>query len=109
MFDTVVSASMLHRLHAPDWFFAESARVLRPHGRFILVDWCADFWHCRVMHYWLRASDRTYARMWRLDDLQARLSRCGLVVQRTRRFIVPPAYGMMLAVAGKRDTEEVQP
>ena len=104
-FDAVVSANMLHRLTEPDRFFAECARVLRPRGRFVLVDWCGDFWRCRLMHYWLRASDRTYARMWRLSQVQAQLSRCGLTAQRTRRFVAPPAYGMMLVVAGTSDTE----
>lgn len=100
-FDAVVCANMLHHAHRPQQVLRECARVLRPHGQFVLVDWCRDFWHCRLMHAWLRLADRNYVMMYRLAEVTAMLQRCGLKTTEAARFIAPPLYGMFRAVASK--------
>jgi len=94
-FDVVVCASMVHHTHRPDRVFRECVSVLRPGGRFVLVDWCLDFRRNRLRHRWLRATDPTYAGMLRVDEAQHLLEADGVVLARIRRFIAPPAYGMM--------------
>ncbi|MBI3088448.1 MAG: methyltransferase domain-containing protein [Candidatus Omnitrophica bacterium] len=100
-FDAVVCTNTLHHLHAPKQALREWVRVLRPRGQLIVVDWCRDFWHCRLMHYWLRAVDRTYATMPRLAELQAMAEELGLAVEGTSRFIAEPLYGMLCVTARK--------
>lgn len=100
-FDAVVCANVLHHLHDPHQALQECVRVLRPGGQLIVVDWCRDFWHCRLMHWWLKAVDRTYAAMPRLADLQSLAETLGLTVERADRFVAKPWYGMARVVAQK--------
>lgn len=101
-FDIVVCASMLHHAHRPSEVFRECARVLRPRGQFVLVDWCRDFWRGQLLHRWLRLTDHTYAGMLRADEAQHLLTAEGLAIVSVNRFVAPPAYGMMRIVAQKR-------
>jgi ubiquinone/menaquinone biosynthesis C-methylase UbiE len=100
-FDAVVCANALHHLRAPQQALQEWVRVLRPGGRLIVVDWCRDFWHCRLMHYWLRVFDRTYAAMLVLADLQQMAEELGLAVESASRFMAKPFYGMLCLAARK--------
>jgi ubiquinone/menaquinone biosynthesis C-methylase UbiE len=100
-FDAVVCANTLHYLRAPQQALQEWARVLRAGGQLVVVDWCRDFWHCRLMHYWLRLFDRAYASMPSLTGLQRSMEELGLTVGRTRRFMAAPCYGMLCVAARK--------
>jgi len=94
-FDAAVCCNMLHHVPDPAKMIQECGRVLRPQGVMVLVDWCRDFWHCGLMHGWLRLVDQTYVRMYRLRELQALVEAQGLSVDTGGRFLVPPCYGMM--------------
>lgn len=98
-FDVVVCANMLHHVQDPRRVMEECARVLHPGGRMALVDWCADFWHCRLMHYWFALSDRTYTTMYRLGDVSRMMEELGLTIARASRFLAKPLYGMLWMVA----------
>ena len=102
-FDVVVCANVLHHVSDPRRVLSECARVLRPSGRLILVDWCRDFWHCRVMHYWLTLTDHSYVSMYRLAEVTALIEQGARAanVEEGRRFIVPPFYGILRVVARK--------
>lgn len=98
-FDAVVSCNMLHHVRAADVLLRECARVLRPGGHLVLLDWCRDPWHCRLAHYWLRLVKRSYVRMYRAAELVGLAASCGLAVQDVSRFFVPPYFEMMRVVA----------
>ena len=102
-FDAVIVVNVLHHVQDPHRAVQECLRVLRPHGRVIVVDWCRDFWHCRVMHYWLTWTDHGYVRMYRLAELAALIEHEARAaeVEEARRFIVPPLYGILRVVARK--------
>ena len=100
-FDAVVSCNTLHYVRMPGAFFRECARVLRPHGTLAVVDWCRDFWHGRLIHYWRRLTDRTYVTMYRLEELAQAVGSAGLAARGSRRFVIPPCYGMMWLRAEK--------
>lgn len=97
-FDVVVSCNMLHHARSADALLRECARVLRPRGRIVLVDWCRDTWHCRLAHYWLRLVKRSYVKMYRAVELVELAAPLGLVVEDVGRFFVPPYFGMMRVV-----------
>ena len=100
-FDTVVCANVLHQLRHPLRALQECVRVLKPGGRLVVVAWCRDFWHGRLVHGWFRLFDRTYVGMHGLVQLTGMLHEVGLVVDRARRFVAKPYYGMMWCVAEK--------
>ena len=101
-FDAVVSCNMLHHVRAVDQLFRECARVLRPQGQLVVVDWSRDFWHCRLAHYWLRLVKRSYVKMYRAAELVECTAPLGLIIDDVSRFFVPPYFGMVRLVATKR-------
>jgi len=100
-FDAVASCNMLHHVRSVDGLLRECARVLRPQGRLVLIDWCRDAWHCRLAHYWLRVVKRSYVKMYRASELVERAGSTGLIVEEVRRFFVPPYFAMMRVVMAK--------
>ena len=100
-FDVVVWANALHHARDPRRVLRECARVLRPEGRLLLLDWCRDFWHCRLMHAWLRLTDPTYVAMYRLAEVRAMLEPFGFpcAAVQARTFLAPPCYGIFQLTA----------
>ncbi len=103
-FDRVVCTNAFHYFRHPLHVLQECRRVLRPSGVLVLLDWCGESWHCRLIDGWLRLVDRTYVRMYTRGELHALLVQAGFVPQRTERFRVSWAFGwkvwdMMLVIA----------
>ena len=101
-FDAVVSCSMLHHVEEPERLLRECARVLRPGGQLVVVDWCRDFLQNRLRHYWLRLVKPSYVKMYRAAEVVELAAPLGLAVEDVRRFFVPPYFGMMRLSAMKR-------
>lgn len=101
-FDVVVSANTLHHVRTPKQFVQECVRVLRPDGQAVMVDWCRDFWHCRLLHYWWTLADPSYVQMYRVQEAARLLEEAGLTLEDTKRFTAPRGYGMMQLKGRKR-------
>jgi ubiquinone/menaquinone biosynthesis C-methylase UbiE len=100
-FDVVICADSFHYLRKPLDSLKEFRRCLTPTGKLILVDWCDDFWMCKLCSMWLRLSDPAFFRSYTLQEGWNMLVNAGFEVTCAERFKVSWLWGMMLFVCGK--------
>jgi ubiquinone/menaquinone biosynthesis C-methylase UbiE len=98
-FDVAVCANTFHYFTHPEEVLAEARRVLRPGGRLVVLDWCRDFWTCRVMDAVLPLIDPAYQHCYTLDEMQALLDAAGFSTQRPFRYRFDLIWGMMVVDA----------
>ena len=79
-FDTIVTASALHYWPDPARALAEAARVLRPGGRLLLLDWSRDPLPMRLLDAWMRITRIPYRRMYSRDEAAALLAAAGFSI-----------------------------
>ncbi len=101
-FDAVVCANTFHYFTGPDVVLREVARVLRPNGRFIVLDWCRDFWTCRVMDAVLRRVDPAHGTCYTLQELRDLLEATPLHPRYDFRYRFDGIWGMMVVEAVRR-------
>jgi ubiquinone/menaquinone biosynthesis C-methylase UbiE len=94
-FDWVVCANSFHYFRPPSAALREMARVLRPGGSLVLVDWCDDYLTCRLCSWWLRWTDPAFYRTYALDECQALLGQAGFQVVSRAHFRVGWLWGLM--------------
>ena len=87
-FDWVLCCSSLHYFRWPARVLAEFARVLKPDGHLLLLDWCRNPWHCRVINWWKRRWDPTHVWMYTTEELVRLVQQAGLSAVRVERFRV---------------------
>jgi ubiquinone/menaquinone biosynthesis C-methylase UbiE len=98
-FDVLLCANTFHYFSDSATVLAEARRVLRPGGRLVLLDWCRDFWTCRIMDIVLQWVDPAYATCYTLGEL-TRLLRASSFEPRTKmRYRFDLIWGMMLVEA----------
>ncbi|HVG44779.1 MAG TPA: class I SAM-dependent methyltransferase, partial [Longimicrobium sp.] len=98
-FDTVVSASALHDLPAPERALAEVRRVLRPGGRLLLLDWSRGRLTMRALNVVLRLSGDSFRRMYSLVEVQTMLAAAGFRVVRSERRAITWLWELMVIEA----------
>ena len=96
-FDVIVCANTFHYFTHPRAVLAEVRRVLRPAGRFIVLDWCRDYWTCRVMDAVLRVVDPAYETCYTLDELASLFRATGWTMRTAFRYRFDIVWGMMVA------------
>jgi len=100
-FDVVICANSFHYFRKPMDSLKEIWRCLAPSGRLILVDWCDDFWMCKLCSLWLRLADPAFFCTYTLQTGRSMLVDAGFDVLRSERFKVSWLWGMMLLVCRK--------
>ena len=103
-FDVVACANTFHYFTHPVAVLGEVHRVLRPGGRFVLLDWCRDYWTCRVMDWVLRHIDPAYETCYTLPALTTMLEHAAFDVPDAFRYRFDLVWGMMGAVARPTET-----
>jgi len=98
-FDVVVSTSALHFWARPDVALREVARVLRPQGRLVLTDWCADYLTIRILGFARRVVDRVHHAPYSSRACDGMLQRAGFVDRRVDRYKIDWFWGLMTALA----------
>jgi len=95
-FDVAVCANTFHYFTHPDQVLREVRRVLRQNGRLVILDWCRDFWTCRVMDMVLRIVDPAYEQCYTLDEMRTLLGAGGFSTQQQFRYRFDLIWGMMV-------------
>ncbi len=95
-FDWVLCCSSLHYFRKPEHVLAEFSRVLKPTGRLLILDWCRDPWHCRLINWWKARHDPTHVRMYTTQELTRLLKDSGWSVSQVERFRVSWLPGLRL-------------
>jgi ubiquinone/menaquinone biosynthesis C-methylase UbiE len=76
-FSIVTSSSSLRYWPDPAAGVGEIARVLRPGGRLLLLDWCGDALRHRLLGHWLGATGRVAGHIHRCGELEGLLHAAG--------------------------------
>jgi ubiquinone/menaquinone biosynthesis C-methylase UbiE len=108
-FDRVVCANSFHYFRKPMESLQEIRRCLAPAGKLILVDWCDDYWTCKLCSLWLRLTDPAFFCTYTLQAGRNMLRAAGFDTTHAERFKVSWLWGMMLFVCGKTPDPRSQP
>ena len=95
IFDCALCANSFHYFRSPRQALREARRVLRPHGLFVLVDWCDDYLSCKLCALWLRLTDPAFCRAYTVRACRSLLEQSGFEVLHGDHFRVRPIWGMM--------------
>jgi len=95
-FDWVLCCNSLHYFRQPARVLKEFARVLKPTGRLLLLDWCRNPWHCRLVDWWKAHVEPAYVRMYTTQELERLLRDTDWKVSRMERFSVSWIRGLRL-------------
>jgi len=98
-FDVVVSSSAFHYVHDPEAALSEMRRVLRPHGRLVITDWCDDYLACRLCSIYLRLFRKAHFRAYTQRDCDALLRSAGFVDVLVERYKIDWLWGLFTATA----------
>jgi hypothetical protein len=64
----------------------------------VLLDWCDDYWMCKLCSLWLRLTDRAFYRMYTTRACRNMLLEAGFDVVGAERFRAGWPWGLMLFV-----------
>ncbi len=98
-FDVIVFCSSFHFFPSPVEALEEVRRVLRPGGRVIMTDWCADFLASRLVDRFLRWHDPAHQRIYSQEECARLLRQSGLRVLAVEKYKISWLWGVMTAVA----------
>lgn len=98
-FDTVVSANAFHYFDSPTIALAEMKRVLKPDGRVIILDWCKDFWVCRICDWVLQRLDPAHRQCYTQAEFHQFLADAGFQIERSAKVRFGLIWGLMVATA----------
>lgn len=101
-FDVVVSANAFHYFDSPLGALTEMQRVLKPQGQIIILDWCRDFWLCRLCDVVLKIFDPAHQQCYTQAELHHRLHEAQLEILRATKVRVGLIWDLMAVVATPR-------
>ncbi|MBI4236978.1 MAG: class I SAM-dependent methyltransferase [Deltaproteobacteria bacterium] len=100
-FDIVVTLSAFHYMREPQRVVNEFARVVRPGGRVVVLDWCRDFLFAQLYHLMRKVFFPQHYRVYHLAEMQQLMRDAGLTPADYRQFTVLGMWKMM-CVEGKK-------
>lgn len=98
-YDRVVSASSFHYFDAPQTALIEIKRVLKPTGTLVVLDWCKDYWLCRIYDWVLKRVDPAYRQCYTQREFHALLADAGFEILASERVRFGIAWELMITSA----------
>lgn len=81
-FDLVVCANAFHYFDCPQLVLAEIKRLLKPHGKVIILDWCRDYWFLKICDRIFKISDLAYQGCYTQTELVQLLRKAGFNIKK---------------------------
>ncbi len=100
-FDVVVCASAFHYFDQPLQALTEMKRTLKPGGKLIILDWCKDFFLCRLYDTILKFFDPAYQGCYTQQELHQFLADAGFEIQAATKQRIVGTWGLMAVTATK--------
>ncbi len=98
-FDTVVSANSFHYFDDPELALKEMKRVVRPGGRVVILDWCKDYFVCRVCDVLLQRFDPAHQQCYTQAEFHHLLNATGFRIQQATKVRFGLIWGLMVVTA----------
>ncbi|MGF1461400.1 MAG: class I SAM-dependent methyltransferase [Leptolyngbyaceae cyanobacterium] len=98
-FDWVICANAFHYFDAPQLALAEMQRMLKPSGRVVILDWCRDFWVCRLCDWVLGWLDPAHKNCYTEAELHDLLALAEYRIERSQRLRFGLIWGLMAVEA----------
>ncbi len=101
--DVVTSVSSFHYWRNPLDCLAEVRRVLKPHGQFVLTDWCDDYLTCQICNFLLNIFNSAHLKTYKLEECEKILKDSGFIGIRSRKYKIDFLWGMMTLAMSKME------
>ena len=98
-FDVVVSANSFHYFDDPHTSLQEIKRVVKRDGKIIILDWCRDFFFCRLCDWVLHYTDDAHSNCYTQAELSLLLEENGFDIQDEATFRWHYYWGFMVSTA----------
>lgn len=98
-FDAVISANSFHYFDDPLASLQEMRRVLKPSGRFVLLDWCRDGWLCQLCDIILKWIDPAHKQCYTQKELHDLLTSAQFRISRSTRVRLSLVWELMAVEA----------
>ncbi|MBW4605279.1 MAG: class I SAM-dependent methyltransferase [Calothrix sp. FI2-JRJ7] len=95
-FDIIVSASAFHFFDDPVAALAEMKRVLKPDGKVFILDWCKDYFFCRLIDLYLKSFNSAHKRCYTQAEFHKLLTSANFNIQRAAKFNFDVIWRMMV-------------
>ncbi|MCC5638268.1 methyltransferase domain-containing protein [Nostoc sp. CHAB 5844] len=96
-FDIIVSASAFHYFENPNTALAEMKRVLKSDGQLVILDWCRDYFFCKLLDLFLRVFDSAYKQCYSQSEFHQMLTDAGFNICRATKIRFGIFWGLMIA------------
>ncbi|MFP4101793.1 class I SAM-dependent methyltransferase [Coleofasciculus sp.] len=98
-FDLVVCANSFHYFENPKTALAEMKRVLKSDGNVVILDWCKDYWLCRICDILLQIFDPAHQHCYTQAEFHHLLNSTGFKIQQATKVRFGLMWGLMVATA----------
>ncbi len=99
--DVIICCNSFHFFNRPEDALMEWHRILRQSGRVFILDWCRDFWICKVFEFF-KHIDKNHHHIYTVSELSSMLAAHRFRSIRNWRFKVGWFWGMM-ALSGQKN------
>lgn len=99
--DIIICCNSFHFFKQPESVLQEWHRILRQNGRIFILDWCRDFWLCKVLEFLKGNFDSSHHHIYSVEELSSMLIAHNFRNEGNRRFKVDWFWGMM-ALYGRK-------